>query len=118
MKFARTFSVSACAISAILVVAACASNDEVGDAPAQAAASTQPPESKLPPPSNNPPADKPPEKKCASSCKTDKDCEDSCPGAGSGASNCCDTATSQCYKSASNVCPAPKTDTDSGAPPY
>jgi hypothetical protein len=113
MKYATTFS-KALAVMGILVAAACATSAEVPEDNKQNADPTQPADSKLPPPSQ-PTNTAPPEKKCAPSCKTDSDCETTCPAAGSGTSNCCDIATNTCYKSTGAVCPKPEV--DSGTPP-
>lgn len=118
MKY-KAFSKPALAISAILVVAACAANaDDVPEGEQQTPATTTPEAGTTLPPENKPPENKPPEKKCASSCTKNEDCATTCADPGAGAVNCCDTATSQCYKAAAAVCPAPTTPDDGGAAPY
>jgi hypothetical protein len=42
---------------------------------------------------------------CASTCTSDSECESTCPAAPAGSANCCDTATSACFQSASATCP-------------
>lgn len=119
MKY-KAFAKPAVAIVAILVAAACATNaDDVPAGEADPGTQTQSEGgAQLPPTENKPPENKPPEKKCASSCTADTDCASTCADPGTGAVNCCDLATKQCYKAAAAVCPAPSSDPDGGAPAY
>ena len=43
-------------------------------------------------------------KVCASSCKSDSDCQNSCPATSQGTA-CCDTQTSTCFPTTASVCP-------------
>lgn len=43
-------------------------------------------------------------KVCASNCKTDSECQSSCPSAPNGGLNCCDTSSGVCYASSSSSC--------------
>ncbi|HSO34203.1 MAG TPA: hypothetical protein VLT33_16825 [Labilithrix sp.] len=100
MKYA-TFSKSAFAVTAILVATACANS---ADVPAEEAAPTDPaPTSTVPPAAKPTP---PVEKKCAPSCKTDSDCQNSCPALPGGI-QCCDTKAGACFGSKTSACPAP-----------
>lgn len=99
MKHA-TFSKSAFAVTAILVATACANS---ADVPETEAAPTNPAPATTVPPSTKPPT---PEKKCAPSCKTDADCQNSCPALAGGI-QCCDTKAGACFGSKTSACPAP-----------
>lgn len=111
-----TFSKSALAVTAVLLVAlgaACADSAEV---PAEESSPTEAdpaPESKLPPAA---PTSTPPEKACAPSCKTDLDCTNSCPALAGGV-QCCDTKTNTCWGSKTSSCPKPVDTGDAGDPP-
>lgn len=43
-------------------------------------------------------------KTCASNCKTDSECQTTCPAAPNGGLNCCDTGSGVCYASSSSTC--------------
>ncbi len=111
MKYA-TFSKSAFAVTAILVATACADSAEVpGDAE-----ETPAPTTTVPPAAKPAPTTPPVEKKCAPSCKTDVDCQNSCPVLPGGI-QCCDTKAGACFGSKTSTCPAPMPEPDGGPPP-
>ncbi len=41
------------------------------------------------------------------SCKTDSDCQSSCPPVQGGGTNCCDVGSGVCYATTQNTCPVP-----------
>jgi len=109
-----TFSKSAFAVTAILVATACANSADVPDDTAPAATDTAP--TTTVPPANKP-TPPPIEKKCAPSCKTDADCQNSCPALPGGI-QCCDTKAGACFGSKTSACPAPKTEPVDPPPAY
>lgn len=56
-------------------------------------------------------------KTCVANCKTDSECQTSCPAAPNGGLNCCDTTSGVCYASSSSTC-GTGTTSDSGTPTY
>src|SRR5690242_8833923 len=111
MKYA-TFAKSAFAVTAILVAAACANS---ADVPAEDVAPTDPPPAAAAPLPSKPAATPTPEKKCAPACKTDSDCQNSCPAVPGGV-QCCDTKSGACFGSKTSACPV-ETTPDAGEPP-
>lgn len=54
---------------------------------------------------------------CTSQCNLDIDCQNTCPAAPQGASNCCDVPTGSCYTVGSSTCPT-GTGGSGGTPMY
>ncbi|WP_146653937.1 hypothetical protein [Labilithrix luteola] len=54
---------------------------------------------------------------CAPKCTVDSDCSKSCPAVANAVS-CCDTATSTCYTSQTQTCPAAPTEPTDPTPSY
>jgi hypothetical protein len=112
-----TFSKSALAVTAILfglfALVACANS---ADVPEEQVAPTDPAPTATVPPASKP-TPPPPEKKCAPGCKTDSDCQSSCPAI-SGGVQCCDTKSGACFGSKTSACPAPTPTQPDPTPTY
>lgn len=106
MKQARAVVTSLMLVGAMVTACATSSDDAVEATPGPAvaaeagsikvngdAASTPPLETGVTP-----------SKVCASNCKTDSECQSSCPAAPNGGLNCCDTSSGVCYASSSSSC--------------
>ena len=100
MKYA-TFSKSVFAVTAILIATACANS---ADVPEEGVAPLEPaPTSTAKPP---PPPPPPPAAVCAPSCKTDSDCQKTCPVLAGGI-QCCDTKSGKCVGTKASACAPP-----------